>query len=85
MEKKRLTPPLQEKIKKNVRMHLLTFLFLLVLLPGMAVTHAQSKISVDIRKENLKNVFTIIQAQSKYRFLYSSGDVNHITVSRVKL
>ena len=85
MEKKRLTPPLQEKIKKNVRMHLLTFLFLLVLLPGMAVTHAQSKISVDIRKENLKNVFTIIQAQSKYRFLYSSGDVNHITVSRVKM
>ena len=85
MEKKRLTPPLLEKIKKIALMHFLTFLFLVMLLPGMAISHAQNKISVDVRKENLKNVFTNIQTQCNYRFLYSSGDVNHITVSDIKL
>lgn len=85
MEKKRLTLPLQEKIKKMVRMHLLTFFFFIMLLPGMAITHAQSKISVDVRTENLKDVFKSIQAQSNYRFLYSSSDVNHIMVSGIKM
>ncbi len=85
MKKKRLTPPLSEKIKKIVFMHFLTALFLVMLLPGMAISHAQNKISVDVRKENLKKVFSDIQAQCEYRFLYSSEDVNHITVSNIKL
>lgn len=66
-------------------MHFLTFLFLLILLPGMAISHAQSKISVDVRQENLRDVFNTIQEQCNYRFLYSSGDVNHITVSGIKM
>lgn len=85
MEKKRFISLRREKIRKLVCMHFLTFFLLLVLLPGMAATHAQNKISVDIRKGTLQDVFTVIQQQCDLRFLYSDEDVLPIKVEGIKL
>ena len=85
MEKKRFISLQREKIRKLMRMHFLTFFLLLILLPGMAVTHAQNKISVEVRKGSLQEVFTLIQGQSHLRFLYSNEDIIPVKVKDVKL
>lgn len=85
MEKKRLTPSVWEKIRKILLAHLFTFLFLLLLQPGMAVSYAQNKISIDARHVSLKDVFLDIQSQTNFRFLYSSEDVNEKFVSGIKV
>lgn len=85
MEKKRFISLLREKIKKIVRMYFLTFLLLLILVPGMAETHAQSKINVEVRGGTLQDVFNKIQEQSDLRFLYSTEDVASVRVKDMKL
>ena len=65
-------------------MHFLTFLLLLILLPGMAITHAQNKISIEMQNVSLQDVFTAIQQQSHLRFLYSNEDVDHIKIELLK-
>lgn len=85
MEKKRFISLRREKIKKLVRMHFLTFSLLLILLPGMAVTHAQNKINVELRQGTLQEVFTMIQGQCAYRFFYSDEDVLPVQVKNVNL
>ncbi len=57
---------------------------MLVLLPVGNYASAQDKISIDVKKESLKNVLNIIQSQGKYRFLYSNDDVNPIFVESIK-
>lgn len=85
MEKKRFISPQREKIRKLMRMHFLTFFLLLILVPGMAVTHAQNKINVEVRKGTLQDVFSAIQDQSQFRFLYSDEDVIPVKVEDVSL
>lgn len=65
-------------------MHFLTFLLLLILLPGMAITQAQNKISIEMRNASLQDVFTALQQQSHLRFLYSNEDVDNIKVEQLK-
>ena len=68
-------------MKKN---NFLTFLLLLILLPGMAITQAQNKISIEMRNASLQDVFTALQQQSHLRFLYSNEDVDNIKVEQLK-
>ncbi|MEG0796979.1 MAG: carboxypeptidase-like regulatory domain-containing protein, partial [Odoribacter sp.] len=66
-------------------MHFLTLSLLLILLPGMAVTHAQNKINLEIGRSTLQNVFTVIQQQTDYRFLYSTEDVSSVNVEGISV
>jgi len=58
---------------------------MLLFLPISNIAEAQGKISVDVKKESLKNVLTSIQGQTKFRFLYSNDDVNSVYVENVKV
>ena len=84
MKKNKFLSLRREKIRKLVLMHFLTFLLLLILLPGMAITHAQNKISIEMQNVSLQDVFTAIQQQSHLRFLYSNEDVDHIKIELLK-
>ena len=84
MKKNKFLSLRREKIRKLVLMHFLTFLLLLILLPGMAITHAQNKISIEMQNVSLQDVFTAIQQQSHLRFLYSNEDVDNIKVEQLK-
>lgn len=66
-------------------MHFLTFFLLLILVPGMAITHAQNKINVKIQQGTLQDVFTAIQDQSNLRFLYSNEDVVSVKIKDLKI
>ena len=66
-----------------MRMYLFTFVLFLVLLPGMSMTNAQNKISIEVRKGRLTEVFTAIQDKSPYRFFYSTEDVKEVMVNDV--
>ena len=66
-------------------MHFLTFFLLLILLPGMAITYAQNKMDVKIARGTLQDVFTVIQQQSNYRFLYTTEDVAAVGTKEYKL
>lgn len=83
MEKKRVFFLRREKIRKMMRMHFLTFFLLSILLQGMAVTHAQNRMNIGIRNGTLQDVFTSIQKQSEFRFLYSNEDVAAVKVNQV--
>lgn len=83
MEKKRVFFLRREKIRKMMRMHFLTFFLLSILLQGMAVTHAQNRMNIGIRNGTLQDVFTSIQKQSEFRFLYSNEDVAAVKVNEV--
>ena len=84
MKKNKFLSLRREKIRKLVLMHFLTFLLLLILLPGMAITQAQNKISIEMRNASLQDVFTALQQQSHLRFLYSNEDVDNIKVEQLK-
>ena len=84
MKKNKFLSLRREKIRKLVLMHFLTFLLLLILLPGMAITQAQNKISIEMRNASLQDVFTALQQQRHLRFLYSNEDVDNIKVEQLK-
>lgn len=69
----------REKIKRLLRMHFL-FLCLMVVLPGLAIAHAQSKMDIKVSKGSLQDVFSVIQQQSNYRFLYATEDIAAVEV-----
>lgn len=85
MEKKRFLSLRKGEVRKLMLMHILTFFLLLILLPGMAVTHAQNKINVEVRRGTLQDVFTVIQEQSNFRFLYSTEDVVSVKVANISV
>ncbi|GAB1473929.1 hypothetical protein MASR2M69_13700 [Bacteroidota bacterium] len=54
-------------------------------MPLQSILFAQSKYSVDVRKESLKSVLTKIQSQGAVRFLYSNDDVNPLSIENVSI
>lgn len=75
MKKNQLFSPPRGKMKKLLFMQLFILVLLLAVLPGMASTHAQEKINLEIRNASMKEVFESIQEQTAYRFLYYSDDI----------
>jgi TonB-linked SusC/RagA family outer membrane protein len=85
MNKMLQTFNLRGKFRLHVIKHIRYLLIIQVLLPLSISTYAQDRISIDIKKDSLKNVLSIIQAQGKFRFLYSNDDVNPVIVERIKV
>lgn len=83
MEKKQFFSLHREKIRGLLLKQLGTFFLLLVLLPGMAITHAQNKINLEVRNGTLQEVFQLIQQQTNWRFLYLNEDVESVKIENL--
>jgi TonB-linked SusC/RagA family outer membrane protein len=57
---------------------------MIILFTGVKAS-AQEKITIDVKKESLKNVLSKIQSQTAYRFLYSNDDVNPVFIESIKV
>lgn len=61
------------------------FLLVLGLTSVHATTFSQRKVSLDVKNETLLHVLDILQEQSGYTFLFSSGDIKNVTNISIKV